>query len=175
MNPGKRAVAGVLHAFEHKETHAFRVHFDGRLYFVCARCSGLYLGVASGFPLVLVLGFALPSLLRLGDLVTDLVCLSLALPTIVDWCTQRLALRESTNRLRFVSAFLAGIALAWYLLAAVTLVHKVFFLFGVLAFIALFSLVDRRPHPESGSVAAREPGTATRKAALRGKSQKRED
>ena len=151
MNPGKRAVAAVLHFFEHKETHAFRVHFDGRLYYVCARCSGLYLGVVLGLPLTLTFGLAVPLLLHLGDVLTDLVCLGLALPTMIDWTTQRLALRESTNRLRFASAFLAGFALVLYLLAAVTLVHKLLFLFGVLAYVTLFSLVDRRPPPESGS------------------------
>lgn len=151
LNPGKRAVAAVLHLFEHKETHAFHVQFDGRLYHVCARCSGLYLGVALGFPLMLVLGLAMPFFLHLGDVPTDLVCLGLALPTMVDWSTQRLALRESTNRLRFASAFSAGVALVWYLLAAVTLVHKLFFLFGVLAFVSLFSLVDRRPRSQDES------------------------
>jgi uncharacterized membrane protein len=149
LNPGKRTVAALLHAFEHKQTHAFHIHFDGRLYYVCARCSGLYLGVALGFPLIFALAFALPLLLQLGDVVTDVVCLGFALPTLIDWSSQRLALRESTNRLRFGSAFAAGIALVWYLLAAVTLVHKLFFLFGVLAFVSLFSLVDRRPQPQT--------------------------
>lgn len=151
LNPGKRAVAAVLHFFEHKETHAFRVHFDGRLYYVCARCSGLYLGVVLGLPLTLALAFAMPFLLHLGDVPTDLVCLGLGLPTMIDWSTQRLALRESTNRLRFATAFLAGFSLVLYLLSAVTLVHKLFFLFGVLAYVSLFSLVDRRPPSESGS------------------------
>jgi len=151
LNPGKRAVGAVLHFFEHKETHAFRVRFDGRLYYVCARCSGLYLGVVLGLPLTLALALAVPFLLHLGDVLTDIVCLGVALPTLIDWSTQRLALRESTNRLRFTSAFLAGFALVLYLLAAVTLVHKLFFLFGVLAYISLFSLVDRRPPAESGT------------------------
>jgi uncharacterized membrane protein len=151
LNPGKRAVAAVLHFFEHKEAHAFRIHFDGCLYYVCARCSGLYLGVALGLPLTLALALTMPFLLHLGDVPTDLVCLGLALPTMIDWSTQRLALRESTNRLRFATAFLGGFALVLYLLAAVTLIHKLFFLFGVLAYISLFSLVDRRPQPESGS------------------------
>jgi uncharacterized membrane protein len=160
LNPGKRAVAAVLHFFEHKETHAFHVHFDGRLYYVCARCSGLYLGVVLGLPLTLTLALAVPLLLHLGDVLTDLVCLGLALPTMIDWSTQRLALRESTNRLRFATAFLGGFALVLYLLAAVTLIHKLFFLFGVLAYVSLFSLVDRRPPSESGSSTERHDQTA---------------
>lgn len=151
LNPGKRAVGAVLHFFEHKQEHAFPVHFNGRLYYVCARCSGLYLGVVFGLPLSLVLALVMPSLFHLGDVITDLVCLGLALPTIIDWSTQRLALRESTNRLRFASALLAGFALVLYLLAAVTLIHKILFLFGVLVYVSLFSLIDRRAYPESGS------------------------
>ncbi len=83
--------------------------------------------------------------MNLGDLATDFLCLVLALPTLIDWVTQRLALRESTNRIRFITALLAGFSLAWYLVAPVTIPHKLIFLFIILGFISIFSFVDRRP------------------------------
>lgn len=141
----KRIVKAVLRFFEHKQTHAFHVHFEGKLYYVCARCSGLYLGIILGFALSLLIRFTIPEIMNLGDLVTDLLCLAIAMPTLIDWITQRLALRESTNRIRFTTALLAGFSLAWYLIAPVTLLHKLIFLFIILAFISIFSFIDRRP------------------------------
>ncbi|MFX1476030.1 MAG: DUF2085 domain-containing protein, partial [Promethearchaeota archaeon] len=71
--------------------------------------------------------------------------LCLALPTMIDWTTQRLALRESTNRIRFSTAFLAGFSLDFYLLSVVNSVHKMVFLFVIFGFIVIFSSIDRRP------------------------------
>jgi uncharacterized membrane protein len=69
----------------------------------------------------------------------------MALPTLIDWVTQRLALRESTNRIRFSTALLAGFSFAWYLVAPISLPHKIIFLFIFLTFISIFSFIDRRP------------------------------
>ncbi|MFX1476137.1 MAG: hypothetical protein ACFFCO_11760, partial [Promethearchaeota archaeon] len=71
----KRLVGAILHFFEHKKNHAFQVPFGGRVYFVCARCSGLYLSVAVCFPLVFLLRVFTPSIFLIGDIPTDLLCL----------------------------------------------------------------------------------------------------
>ncbi len=102
------------------------------------------MGIILGFPLVLIIWIIMPEIMNLGDLLTDLLCLSMALPTVIDWTTQRLALRQSTNKIRFATAFLAGFSLAWYLIAPVQILHKVLFLFAFLTFISIFSFVDRR-------------------------------
>ena len=145
MNPVKRFIGAVLRLFEHKRIHAFHIRFEGQIYYVCARCAGLYLGVLVGFPSSLVLIFLISTLHILGDLLSTLIALLFALPTILDWTTQRLALRESTNPLRFISAFLAGFALAWYLIVPISLLTKLLFLVVVFSFIGLFSFIDRRP------------------------------
>ncbi len=151
MNPLKRVAGVILRFFEHKRTHAFQVTLEERVYFVCARCSGLYGSVVVSFPLVLILHLFVPPLFFTDALVTDVFCLCLALPTMLDWTTQRLALRESTNRIRFFTAILGGFSLEWYLLSFVNMIHKILFLAAIFAFILIFSTIDRRPKPPETS------------------------
>jgi uncharacterized membrane protein len=147
MNPLKRLAGGILRFFEHKKNHAFHVTLDDQLYYVCARCSGLYGSIVVSLPLVLILHLLVPPLFFTDALVTDIFCLCLALPTLLDWTTQRLALRESTNRTRFFTAVLAGFSLEWYLLSFVNMIHKILFLAVIFGFILAFSSIDRRPQP----------------------------
>jgi uncharacterized membrane protein len=141
----KYLIATILRFFEHKRVHAFHITFDGRLYYVCARCSGLYLGIGVGFPIIYLLWMFIPSWLYFGDFLTTLLCFGLALPTLLDWTSQRLALRESKNTIRFGTALLGGLSLAWYLVAPITLFFKLVFLFVIMLFVLLFSFIDRRP------------------------------
>jgi uncharacterized membrane protein len=147
----KRLVGAILHFFEHKKNHAFQVSFGDRVYFVCARCSGLYGSVVVSFPLVLILHLFVPPVFFTDALITDVFCLCLALPTLLDWTTQRLALRESTNRIRFFTAVLAGFSIEWYLLSFVNMIHKILFLAAIFGFVLVFSAVDRRPQPPETS------------------------
>lgn len=147
MNPLKRLAGAILSFFEHKRNHAFQVTLEDRVYFVCARCSGLYGSIAVSLPLVLILHLFVHPFFYTDALFTDLFCLSLALPTILDWTTQRLALRESTNRIRFSTAVLAGFSIEWYLLSFVDMIHKILFLAVIFGFVLVFSSIDRRPPP----------------------------
>ena len=142
--PLERLVSAMLHLLEHKRIHAFQVSFGGQTYYICARCSGLYLGVILGLSSVFPLLLLAPPALSLGDLPTSLLCLSLAAPALLDWTTQRLALRCSTNPIRFATGLLAGLSLAWYVAAPITIPLKLLILFAVLVFISGFSLIDRR-------------------------------
>jgi len=144
----KRLVSAMLRLLEHKRSHAFQVYFDGQIYYVCARCSGLYLGVLLGLASALPLMLLAPVLLSMGDLPTTLLCLGLASPALLDWTTQRLALRSSTNPLRFATGLIAGLSLAWYVASPVTIIVKLLVIFTVLVFISLFSLIDRRQEEE---------------------------
>ena len=145
VNPLKRVLGLVLHFCEHKEIHAFKVRLNDRVYYVCARCSGLYLGMFSGFPLALLLTLFAPFVYQLGDIGTTSVALVLATPAMLDWTTQRLAWRKSFNAIRFWTALPAGFSLSWYLLSPVSFIVKVPVLFGVLIFLAVFGFIDRRP------------------------------
>ena len=156
VNPFKRLLGVFFRFCEHKEIHAFKIKLNDRIYYVCARCSGLYLGMFSGFPIALLLLFFAPVVYHLGDLTTTIVALLLALPAMLDWTTQRLAWRESRNAIRFGTALPAGLSLSWYLVSPVSFIIKIPVLFGVLVFLAVFGLIDRRPPYESSEKSSTE-------------------
>ncbi|MDH5791764.1 MAG: DUF2085 domain-containing protein, partial [Candidatus Bathyarchaeota archaeon] len=74
----------------------------GRRVYLCARCSGTVLGFVAGS--IIVLGY--PSLYSV---------VLLALPALIDWGTQKLCLRESTNMIRVLTGFSLGLASCWSL------------------------------------------------------------
>jgi uncharacterized membrane protein len=103
---------------------------------LCARCTGQALGVAT-YLLILLLASA-----RSESLLTPSVQLLFAaapLPAALDWLSQSLQRRESTNRLRLVSGLFLG--MAWTdLLALLVLERWQLFLGGVLV-VALYGAV----------------------------------
>ena len=148
MSLGKRILGGILSFFYHKKIHAFKVQLDDKTYYVCARCSGLYLGVFIGFPISFAMLFYGHFFYSLGDFGTTLVAVLISLPAILDWTTQRLALRESRNGIRFWTALPAGFSLSWYLISPVFFLVKLPVLVAVLLFLAVFFFIDRRIYPE---------------------------
>jgi uncharacterized membrane protein len=72
----------------------------GRHVYLCARCTGTALGFIAG------------SLIDLESPGLYFVVL-LALPAIIDWGTQKLSLRESTNMIRVLTGFSLGLASHW--------------------------------------------------------------
>jgi uncharacterized membrane protein len=157
VHPLKRIVGGILSFCEHKRIHAFKIQLNSRIYYVCARCSGFYLGIFSGLPICLVLLFYSPLFHSLGPLWLTLIALGLALPAMIDWSTQRLALRESRNSLRFGTGFPAGFSLSWFLLAPIDFLYKIPTLFAVLIFLLVFSKIDRRTPPEASEEEKPDP------------------
>ena len=71
--------------------------FNKRIY-VCARCTGTILGVIIAS--IISFKFSNPYVIAL-----------LVLPTMIDWGTQKLCLRESSNSLRVLTGFSLGMAL----------------------------------------------------------------
>ena len=149
MSLKKRILGPILSFFYHKKIHAFKVTLDAQIYYVCARCSGLYLGILLGFPISFVMLLSFPLFYSLGDLGTTLVAIFISLPAILDWTTQRLALRESRNRIRFWTALPTGFALSWYLISPVSFLVKIPVMVGVLIFLAIFFFIDRRDYTEN--------------------------
>jgi uncharacterized membrane protein len=74
----------------------------GRHVYLCARCTGTVLGFVAGS--IIVLGY--PGLYSV---------VLLALPALIDWGTQKLCLRESTNMIRVLTGFSLGLASRWSL------------------------------------------------------------
>jgi len=96
--------------------HPFRLYFfchgipdrcftiRGHTFPICARCTGLLIGVAAGF--ILPATGYLPSLVAIG------LALLLVAPLSVDGLTQLVGLRHSTNSLRIVTGAIGGLGLA---------------------------------------------------------------
>ena len=79
---------------------------------LCARCTGIYLGLLVG-----ILAFwAVPLLRERVMRVVALVCVA---PLAIDGLTQLTGLRESTNELRVATGVVAGLAFGLWILSAV--------------------------------------------------------
>jgi len=149
VNPLKRLLGYILSFFYHKQIHAFKIQLDNRTYYVCARCSGFYLGIIIGFPISFAMLLFFPIFYSLGPIGTTIIAVGLALPAMVDWSTQRLALRESRNALRFGTGLPAGYSLIWYLVSPNGFILKIPVFIGVLIFLIVFGKIDRRTLHES--------------------------
>ncbi|HEX8031493.1 MAG TPA: DUF2085 domain-containing protein [Vicinamibacterales bacterium] len=79
---------------------------------ICARCTGIYLGLFAG-----VLLFWLVPFLR--ERVMRNVAVAAILPLAIDGLTQLTGLRESTNSLRMATGLIAGLAFGLWILSAV--------------------------------------------------------
>lgn len=80
----------------------------GRQWPVCARCAGLYAGVAIGLIVWLVVRRVLPSR-RIGNRQAIAVLALMALPTLVSWAGGVLHFWDGTNAIRAVLALPLGI------------------------------------------------------------------
>jgi uncharacterized membrane protein len=81
---------------------------------LCARCTGIYVGLFAGVALALALPWMEERLVRLA-------MFAAAVPMTVDGLTQLSGLRESTNPLRLATGFAAAVAFGLW---AVTMVEK---------------------------------------------------
>ncbi len=87
--------------------HCLRVSVRGRSIYFCARCTGLYGGLALG-----VAGIFLLNLVLEPSWLWFMVALALGFTTVVDWMTQRIARRKTTNHIRFITGVGSGLGLA---------------------------------------------------------------
>ena len=79
---------------------------------ICARCTGIYLGLLMG-----LIGFMAFPLLE--EKVARYAMYAAALPMAIDGVTQALGLRESFNMLRLATGFVAAFAFGLWVLSAV--------------------------------------------------------
>ena len=76
------------------------LNLNGGPVYLCARCTGTALGFVAGS----LIGSASAS---------PYIIILLALPALIDWGTQKLCLRESTNIMRVMTGFSLGLASRW--------------------------------------------------------------
>jgi uncharacterized membrane protein len=88
----------------HNLAHAFHFHLAGKSLYLCSRCSGALLGSLVGVGIFATgwIGLSFPN---------GAVAFLMALPLCLDWATQTFGYRKSTNRLRFLTGALAGLAI----------------------------------------------------------------
>ena len=86
----------------HKLERSF--HFKGHQFPVCARCTGVYIGV---FAYIVYAYFYFIDYTPLLLLFSVLILL----PLVVDGFTQSLGFRESNNTLRFITGLLGGLSI----------------------------------------------------------------
>jgi uncharacterized membrane protein len=79
---------------------------------ICARCTGIYLGLLAAF-------FAVGLIPLLRERVMRIVAVIAVIPLAVDGLTQLTGLRESVNPLRVATGVIAGLAFGLWILSAV--------------------------------------------------------
>lgn len=98
----------TCHGLEHRS-----FHLEGSPMPICARCTGIWGGMALGSLLFLVGGLRSP---RVGASLAMIA----VLPLVIDGATQATGLRESTNLLRLATGTPAGLVwIVWALQSAV--------------------------------------------------------
>jgi len=83
------------------QQHERSFHYKNRQFPLCARCTGILTGY-----------LALPFFIMNYIKPTILLIILLSLPLLIDSTTQTMKMRESNNKLRFITGFLFGIAQA---------------------------------------------------------------
>lgn len=79
---------------------------------ICARCTGIYLGMLAGLAAFFLVPWVEEKFMRIASLVA-------VIPLAIDGLTQLAGFRESTNTLRMATGIAAGFAFGMWILTAV--------------------------------------------------------
>ncbi|HEY0144160.1 MAG TPA: DUF2085 domain-containing protein [Thermoanaerobaculia bacterium] len=79
---------------------------------ICARCTGIYIGLLAGFVAFLAVPWVTERFMRV-------VAFAAVTPLAIDGLTQLARLRTSTNPLRMTTGLIAGLAFGLWILSAV--------------------------------------------------------
>jgi len=99
----------IAHHFPARYSRTFALPWGTRRYHICARCAGQVVGVLA------YIGFVIFALSRDTGFFTPQVQFLFAfapLPGAIDWVTQAVGRRESTNAVRLLTGLLAGATMA---------------------------------------------------------------
>ena len=118
--------------------HCLRVSIRGRSVYFCARCTGIYAGLLLG-----IVGFALLGISLQPSWLWFLIAVAFGFTTVIDWMSQRLTPRKTTNLVRASTGFFSGLALAIVFLLS-DLFYMLVALLVMSASIGLTSLIEGR-------------------------------
>jgi len=119
----------IAHHFPARYSRTFAVPWGARRYHICARCTGQFVGILAYIVFVII---ALPRYTGFFTPQVQFLFAFAPLPGAIDWVTQAVGRRESTNTIRVLTGLLAGATMAdgialivlqqWALVAAAGLV-----------------------------------------------------
>lgn len=103
----------ILDFIQHNPKHYIQINFFGEIIYPCARCFGLWNGLFFGF--ILSSPFWLGFFQAKSFIMIFLIAWFFALPSIIDWSTEKLDIRKGSNKIRVTAGFLHGIGVNIYL------------------------------------------------------------
>ena len=108
---------GNMFVFCHRRRER-TIQIRGHYLPVCARCTGIYIGMFVFFLLQFFIEFSY-------RLEIFFISILLMLPTTFDGTTQLLKIRESTNVIRLITGFMCGIGCLMLVLASKEIIQEV--------------------------------------------------
>lgn len=139
-NPFNAVYSMVLtHHTPFQSDHAIPLKIGGYYLFFCTRCTGMVFGIITAIFIesILTEGFRI----NIPETVAFYIALFSAIPGLIDWGTQKMGLRKSTDASRIITGLMIGtgmhmIGQARSLQTAVTILLIVYFtIFGLLLFL----------------------------------------
>jgi uncharacterized membrane protein len=118
--------------------HCLRVSFMGRSLYLCGRCSGIYGGLGGGLLFLFIFRIQL-----IPEWFWFFASVALGYTTIIDWMSQRLTPRKTTNLVRASTGFMSGVALAIIFFLG-NLAYMLVALASMSASIGLVGLIENR-------------------------------
>lgn len=118
--------------------HCLRVTILGRSIYFCGRCTGIYVGLGLGLLALFMFQIQLDP-----EWFWFFISLVLGFTTIVDWMSQRLTPRKTTNFVRASTGFMSGLALAIIFYLA-NLFYMLVTLAAMSASIGIVGLIENR-------------------------------
>ena len=118
--------------------HCLRVTILGRSIYFCGRCTGIYGGLGLGLLALFMFQIQLEP-----NWFWFFISLVLGFTTIVDWMSQRLSPRKTTNLVRTSTGFMSGLALAIIFYLA-NLFYMLVTLAAMSASIGIVGLIENR-------------------------------
>lgn len=123
--------------------HCLRVSFRGKSLYFCGRCSGIYGGLGLGIILLLVFQVNLTP-----EWFWFMFAVLLGFTTVVDWMSQRLTPRKTTNHIRAITGFGSGFGLAIIFLMA-NLYYMLVALAVMAGSVGIVGLIENRRRTKS--------------------------
>ncbi len=115
----------ISHHSEDKYDRTLTLRIRGKEIHFCARCTGITVSLLISMFVIIILRISIG--LFFDPFISLIFAVSFLIPTMIDWITQKLEFRESTNRIRISLGILlgVGISLLQFALLLPTITHAV--------------------------------------------------